>query len=197
MRGAVTATTTVAVSLLLLLPLGAVLQIVMMAQVDDRSQTQAIVVLDPARFWGDPRPVLRERLAHAAELYRSGVAPVVVVTGPHRLSGFERFELMSHGVPARDIVEFSTSADTVGSLRVVATVMRDLGWSAATVVTDPAHAARAQATASALGMDAHLSPTESGPGSALTSEYVGSETLALMRHYVLTQWSLSEIIHAP
>ena len=83
-----------------------------------------------------------------------------MVTGPRRTAAFERFQLMSHGVPARDIVAFDTGVDTVGSLRVVAGVMRDLGWSAATVVTDPAHAARAQATASAYGIDAHLSPTE-------------------------------------
>ena len=90
---------------------------------------------------------------------------------------------MAHGVPARDIVAFDTGVDTVGSLRVVAGVMRDLGWSAATVVTDPAHAARAQATASAYGIDAHLSPDGVGPGHGLTSEYVGRETLALLRYY--------------
>ena len=69
---------------------------------------------------------------------------MIVVTGPRRTAAFERFQLMSHGVPARDIVAFDTGVDTVGSLRVVAGVMRDLGWSAATVVTDPAHAARAR-----------------------------------------------------
>ena len=101
---------------------------------------------------------------------------------------------MSHGVPARDIVAFSTGVDTVGSLRVVAGVMRDLGWSAATVVTDPANAARAQATASAYGIDAHLSPTEEGPGTALTSEYVGRETLALLRYHLVTRWQIPQII---
>ena len=70
-----TASLTLLGALLLLLPVGAVLQIVLSAQLDDRSQTQAIVVLDPARYWGDPAPVLRARLAHAATLYREGVAP--------------------------------------------------------------------------------------------------------------------------
>jgi uncharacterized SAM-binding protein YcdF (DUF218 family) len=101
---------------------------------------------------------------------------------------------MVHGVPSRDIVSFATGSDTIGSLRVVAGVMRDLGWSAATVVTDPAHAARAQSTASALGIDAHLSPTESGPGTALTSEYVGRETLALLRYHVISRWAIPEVI---
>ena len=195
-RGLATASVTLLVALALLLPLGAAAQIVLMSQIDDRAQTQAIVVLDPARYWGDPAPVLEARLKHAADLYLAGVAPVVVVTGPHRTADAERAALMARGVPARDIVAFSTGTDTVGSLEVVAGVMRDLGWSAATIVTDPAHAARAQATASALGIDAHLSPTETGAGTALTSEYVGRETLALLRHYAVTRWSLPELIHA-
>jgi uncharacterized SAM-binding protein YcdF (DUF218 family) len=181
-------------ALILLLPIGAVLQVVLSSQLDDRTRTQAIVVLDPARYWGDAAPVLRARLEHAAALYREGVAPVVVVTGPRRSAAFERFELMTHGVPARDIVAFNAGADTVGSLQVVAGVMRDLGWSAATVVTDPAHAARAQATASAFGIDAHLSPTEEGPGTALTSEYVGRETLALLRYHALSRWQIAQVI---
>jgi uncharacterized SAM-binding protein YcdF (DUF218 family) len=195
-RGITTAGVTLAVALALLLPVGAVLQIVLTAQFDDRSQTQAIVVLDPARYWGDPAPVLNTRLAHAAELYHEGVAPVVVVTGPRRSAGNERYELMAHGVPAEDIVAFDTAGDTIGSLEVVAGVMRDLGWSAATLVTDPVQAARTQATAGALGIDAHLSPTRTGPGTALTSDYVGRETMALLRFYVLSRWSMPEIIRA-
>ena len=196
MRGMATATLTLLFAFLLLVPVGAVLQIVMSAQMDDRARTQAIVVLDPVRYWGASTPVLRARLSHAADLYREGVAPVVIVTGPRRSAAVERYELMVHGVPARDIVAFDTGVDTVGSLQVVAGVMRDLGWSSATVVTDPAHSARAQATASALGIDAHLSPTDSGPGTALTSEYVGQETVALLRYHLLSRWSIPTIIRS-
>jgi uncharacterized SAM-binding protein YcdF (DUF218 family) len=194
-RGLGTAAITIVVALGLLLPIGAVLQIVTMAHVDDRTRTQAIVVLDPGHFWGDAGPVLAARLAHAADLYRDGVAPVVVVTGPARNADQAREELMSGGVPSADVVSFATGTDTVGSLQVFAGVMRDLGWSAATIVTDPAHAARAQATASALGIDAHLSPTSQGAGTALTSEYVGPETLALLRFHLITRWSLPQIVN--
>ncbi len=185
---------TLVVALALLLPIGAVLQIVTMAHVDDRTHTQAILVLDPGHFWGNPEPVLAARLGNAAELYREGIAPVVVVTGPARNAAEARNELMAKGVPARDVVSFATGTDTVGSLEVLAGVMRDLGWSAATIVTDPAHAARAQATASTLGIDAHLSPTSEGAGTALTSEYVGPETIALLRFHLITRWSLPQII---
>ncbi len=195
-RGMATAGTTIMVGLLLLLPIGAALQIVLSAQLDDRTPTQAIVVLDPARYWGDARPALGARLEHAAELYREGVAPVIIVTGPRREAERQRGALIAHGVPAQDIVSFPTGGDTVGAIRVLAGVMNDLEWSSATVVTDPAHTARAQATAAALGIDAHASPAESGPGSALTSEYVGRESLALMRFHLMTRWSLSPIVHA-
>jgi hypothetical protein len=63
------------------------------------------------------------------------------------------------------------------------------------VVTDPAQAARAASTALTLGIDAHLSPVTEGPGTALTSENVGRETLALMRFYGMTRWALPQVIH--
>lgn len=185
---------TAVAALLLLVPVGAAMQVVLTGQLDDRSQTQAIVVLDPAQYWGNSRPVLRARLQHAAELYREKVAPVVIVTGPQRRADLERGILIEQGVPDQDIVSFDTGADTVGTLRVVAGVMRDLGWSSATVVTDRAQAARAAATAAALGIDAHMSPTSTGPGASLTSENVGREVAALLRHHALTRWSLRQVV---
>jgi len=176
---------------------GAAVQIVLTAHVDDRSQTQAVVVLDPAQYWGNPRPLLRARLQHAAQLYRDGVAPLVIVAGPQRKADEERRILLDSGVAEDDIVSFDTGSDTVGTLRVIAGVMRDLQWSSATIVTDPANAARAGATAEALGIDAHLSPTGSGPGAVLTSEFVGREVAALLRHHLVTRWSLQPVVPAP
>ena len=183
---------TLVLSALLLIPVGAALQVVLTAQVDDRSPTQALVVLNPARTWGDPDEARTARLDQVASLYRSGIAPVVVIAGPSRIERVSRDYLVGSGVPERDIVTFPTGSDTVGSLGIVATVLRDLGWSSATIVTDPAQAARAQATASAYGIDAHMSPAQEQV--ALTSDGVGREVFALMRHYAWTQWSLPRIL---
>lgn len=191
-RGVGTWLGTLLVSALLLIPVGAALQVVLTAQVDDRAPTQALVVLNPARTWGDPDEARGARLDQAASLYRSGVAPVVVIAGPERVERMSRDYLMGLGVPDRDIVSFPTGSDTVGALGVVARVLRDLGWSSATIVTDPAHAARAQATASAYGIDAHMSPAQELV--ALTSDGVGREVMALLRHYAWTRWSLPEIL---
>lgn len=193
-RGLLTASVTVLAGLVLLLPIGAVLQIVLTSQLDDRSTTQAIVVMDPARSWGAAEPVLEARLDHAAELYRQGAAPVIIVTGPPRAEDAARAHLAGLGIPAIDVVAFRTGADTVGSLQVIANVMRDLDWQSLTLVTDPAQAARLQATASGFGIDAHVSPTRTGPGTALTSESVGRETVALLRYYLLTRWSQPTIV---
>ena len=193
-RGIFTALAMLLAFALLLIPIGVVLQIVLTAQFDDRTKTQAIVVLDPARVWGDPAPVLRARLDHAADLYVEGVAPVIIVAGPQRYSDQAKAHLLEKGVADQDIVVFTTGRDTVGSLQVIASVMKDLDWSSATVVTDPANAARADATATQFGIDAHLSPTKTGPGTALTSEYVGRETAALMRYYLVTRWTQPRII---
>ena len=193
-RAASTIVLTAIFALVLLVPVGATVQVVLASQLDDRSPTQAIVVLDPGRVWGDPDATRTARIDHAASLYRDGVAPVVVITGPPRSLEATTGALQSRGVPAEDIVAFEAGADTVGPLSLVASVMRDLQWVSATIVTDPAHAARAQATASQLGIDAHVSPTNHGSGVSLTSDYVGREVVALLRHHTLTRWSLPTII---
>lgn len=194
LRGLGAAAATVLGVVLLLIPVGAVGQIVLTAQLDDRSRTQAIVVLDPARAWGDAQALMAERLDHAAALYREGVAPVIFLTGPSGRASQATARLVAAGVPGRDIVAIDTGSDTVGSLQVVANVLRGLAWQSATLVTDPPHAARAAATAAGFGIDAHASPTDEGPGASLTSDSVGRETLALLRYHLITRWQQAPIL---
>lgn len=185
---------TMVIVLALMVPVGATVQVVVASQFDDRSPSQAIVVLDPGRIWGEPEAARVARIQHAADLYTEGVAPVVVVTGPPRTHAATRAALWVEGVPPADVITFETGSDTVGPLSVVASVMQDLNWSAATIVTDPAHAARVQATASGLGIDAHVSPTDHGSNVSLTSDYVGREVAALLRHHAVTRWTLPTIV---
>src|SRR5688572_23423601 len=52
------------------------------SSVDDAEKgADAIVVLGAAQFNGVPSRVLQARLNHAADLWREGYAPVIVVTG--------------------------------------------------------------------------------------------------------------------
>jgi uncharacterized SAM-binding protein YcdF (DUF218 family) len=185
---------TLGISLLLLIPIAAAAQIVLTSQIDDRTRTQVITVMDPAGAWGNQRAAKNERLKHAAELYIAGVAPVIMITGPER--GFDRAqqELERLGVEVRDVIYQPTGTDTVGTLAVVATLMNDLGWGSSTIVTDPAHSARSQVTAGKYGIDAHMSPAILDGATSITSEYVAREAMALVRHYLYTQWQLPGIL---
>ncbi len=185
---------TVGISLLLLIPIGAAAQIVLTAQIEDESQTQVIVIMDPTGAWNNQRAAKNERLERASELYKAGVAPVIMVTGPQRAFEKSQAELEKLGVPANDVIYQPTGTDTLGTLAVVATLLGDLGWNSATIVTDPAHSARAQVTAGKYGIDAHMSPSSGEGAPSLTSEYVAREVIALVRYYLYNQWQVPKIL---
>jgi len=113
-----------------------------------------------------------------------------MVTGPQRAFERSQSELEKLGVPANDVIYQPTGTDTLGSLAVVATLLKDLGWTSATIVTDPAHSARAQVTAGKYGIDAHMAPSSGEGSSTLTSEYVAREAIALVRYYLYNQWQV-------
>lgn len=185
---------TVGVSLLLLIPIGAAAQVVLTSQIEDQTPTQVIVVMDPTGAWNNQKAAKNERLERASQLYASGVAPVVMVTGPQRAFERSQKELKKLGIPANDVIYQPTGTDTLGTLAVVATLLRDLGWSSATIVTDPAHSARAQVTAGKYGIDAHMTPSSGDGASSLTSEYVAREAIALVRYYLYNQWQVPRIL---
>ncbi len=70
--------------------------------------------------------------------------------------------------------------DTAESLEAVSAIVRSEGLRSITIVTDPAHSARAHALATEYGLDAHVSATSEGPGTSLTSEYLLRESAGLI-----------------
>jgi uncharacterized SAM-binding protein YcdF (DUF218 family) len=184
----------------LALPLVAALRVVTSARDDDRTTTDVVVVLGAAQFNGRPSPVLEARLAHAAELYRDGVAPQVVTVGGNQ-PGDRTTEaavgadwLTRAGVPRADVTPVPTGHDTLSSLTAVAHLMADRGWTSATLVTDPAHEARSLAMARALGIAAHGSPTQTGSGSNLTVEYVVRETEGLLYFWLVERRTITPVV---
>lgn len=184
----------IAIVAVLCVPLGAALTVVATSSQDDRVPSQAIVVLDASQTWGASNTDQEARLRHAIDLHAAGVAPVIMTVGPRRDAEASRDWLVDHGVDRRDVLAVPTSADTIGSLTVVGAVMRDLGWSSATVVTDPAHEARAKAVADIVGIDARGSGAKSASGPGLTAEYVARETAALIRLHLFSRWSIPRLI---
>jgi uncharacterized SAM-binding protein YcdF (DUF218 family) len=176
--------------LLVVVPLLAVGRVVQAATTDDRTPTDAVIVLGAAQFWGRPSPVLEARLTHARDLLDDDVAPRIITVGGKQ-SGDITTEaqagkqwLVDAGVPGRSVVAVAEGRDTLSSLTAAAELMARRGWTSATIVTDPAHTARSLDMARAVGIDAHGSPSQSGDGSRLTVDYVLREAGGLLWFWI-------------
>ena len=149
---------------------------------DDTSPASAIVVMGAAQWNGRPSPVLQARLDHAAELYEAGAAPLVVVTGGKQAgdavtqgqSGYQY--LRDLGLPDAAIKVEVDGTNSYEELSASALILRQsLAGSDVIVVTDPYHAQRVEAIADEVGLDAHVSPTDS----ATTLRGLARETAAV------------------
>lgn len=136
------------------------------------AKAQAIIVLGAAQYDGVPSPVLKARLDHALELYRWGIAPVVVVTGGRQpgdrfteaTTGYDY--LRQHGVPDSAIRREVHGSTTWESLRAASTFLGQEGIREVVLVSDGYHSKRLLEIAGEVGLDARVSPsTESLSGS--------------------------------
>jgi uncharacterized SAM-binding protein YcdF (DUF218 family) len=110
---------------------------------DPLERADALIVLSDDNFAGD-------RAARAAELYRKGMAPLVVASGRRlrRYAGIA--ELMEHdliadGVPKEAIVQFSHTADsTREEAEALTGLVNERRWRRVIVVTSNVHVRRAR-----------------------------------------------------
>jgi uncharacterized SAM-binding protein YcdF (DUF218 family) len=167
-------------------PAGAITDVARWAGTDDRTPTDAIVVLGAAQYQGAPSPVLANRLAHARSLVRSGVSDTVITVGGFQPGDITseaqtgKEELVAEGMLRRNVIALPYGDNTEESMEAVAAIAASQRLDSITIVTDPAHAARSRALAKGLGLDAHVSPTQEGPGTALTGEYLLRESAGLI-----------------
>jgi uncharacterized SAM-binding protein YcdF (DUF218 family) len=112
--------------------------------VDEPSaQSDALIVLGDDDYAAD-------RAFHAAELYREGVAPVVVASGRMLRKDFSIADVMAHdlesfGVPAKSVVKLTHRAqNTRDEAAEVARLIQSRGWKRVLVVTSNYHARRAR-----------------------------------------------------
>lgn len=146
----------------------AVSEVARNAGADDRSPTDAIVVLGAAQYDGTPSPVLKARLDHALELYEAGVAPEVILTGSKQpddrfteaYAGFTY--LLDAGVPERAMAVVTDGDSTYESLAATARVLEDQGVSDVTLVSDGYHNRRVLGIASEVGLEGTASASTSG-----------------------------------
>ena len=129
------------------------------------TSASAIVVMGAAQYNGQPSPVLKARLDHAADLYDRKVAPMIVVTGGKKpgdritqgLTGFDY--LRGRGIPEDDIKVEVEGTNSYEELSAAALIVRQAGLDPEVVlVSDPYHSMRISQIAEQVGLDPHLSP---------------------------------------
>jgi uncharacterized SAM-binding protein YcdF (DUF218 family) len=108
----------------------------------------AIVVFGAAEYAGHPSPVLRARLDHAYDLFRLGLAPVVITTGgaasdpSFSEGGVSRDYLQHRGIAERSLIAETQGSDTALSAVRVAVIMRANGLHSCIAVSDAYHVFR-------------------------------------------------------
>jgi len=133
----------------------------------------AIIVFGAAEYDGRPSPVLRARLDHANDLFRKGLAPVVITTGGAAADpnfsegGVGRDYLMRKGVPESALIAETQASDTAESAERVAVIMRTNHMRSCIAVSDAYHVFRIRKLLEHEGMQVFLAPRpDSRPKSA-------------------------------
>ena len=127
-----------------------VVEIERQSKVDEARKADVIVVLGAAEYNGRPSPVLRARLDHALELWRTGYAPRLMTTGgaggdPRYTEGIVgRDYLVQKGVPLEAIIVEEESETTVHTIAAVSEIMRRMSLKSAILVSDGYHIFRAK-----------------------------------------------------
>lgn len=149
-------------------------QVMLSSRSDHVRNAQAIVVLGAAQYNGKPAKVLTARLDHAYELWRTGYAPLLVVTGG-KAPGDSYSEatasaeyLIAKGVPDEKILREVHGRNTWQSLAAASRFLKDRDITDVVLVSDSYHSLRLQHVASELGLKAAVSPVPDSPISSKT-----------------------------
>jgi uncharacterized SAM-binding protein YcdF (DUF218 family) len=123
-------------------------RIVREGRLQELHAADAIVVFGAAEYSGHPSPVLRARLDHAFDLFRQGLAPVVITTGgaasdpSFSEGGVGRDYLQHRGIPERSLIAETQGSDTAQSAVRVAVIMHANGLHSCVAVSDAYHVFR-------------------------------------------------------
>ena len=146
-------------------------------------RADAIVVFGAAEYAGRPSPVLRARLDHAFDLFRQGLAPVVITTGgaasdPSFSEGGVGVDyLKRRGIPERNLIAETQGSDTAQSAIRVAVIMRANGLHSCVAVSDAYHVFRIKRLLQHEG----IGPVYVAPRPGSRPHNVGQRTYAVLR----------------
>jgi uncharacterized SAM-binding protein YcdF (DUF218 family) len=142
----------------------------------------AIIVFGAAQYDGRPSPVFKARLDHANELFRQGLAPVVITTGGSAADpkfsegGVGHDYLMRKGIPESALIAETQANDTAESAERVAAIMRKNHMHSCLAVSDAYHVFRIRMLLMHQGLRVFLAPR---PDS--TPKSLSSRAIALMK----------------
>lgn len=131
---------------------------------DPSQSADAIVVFGAAEYAGRPSPVFRARLDHAADLYRQGLASIIITTGgPGGETRFSEGEvghdyLAGLGISDNRLIAETQSADTAESARRVAAIMRRNNMRSCLAVSDAYHIFRIKRMLGRQGITVYGAP---------------------------------------
>ena len=127
-------------------------------------RADASVVFGAAEYDGRPSPVYRARLDHADDLFRQGVASLVITTGgaaadPNFSEGGVGHDyLMRRGVPESALIAETQASDTAESAERVAVIMRANHMKTCLAVSDAYHVFRIRKMLEHEGLQVYLAP---------------------------------------
>lgn len=182
----------------MIIVLGTAAFIYIQSSKDERTPSDAIIVLGAAQFDGTPTEIFANRLDHAYELVETGVAPRVITVGGKQPG--DRFTeaqagkkyLVAKGLKRSRIFSVPMGSDTYESIAAITLLMKMKNWKSVTVVSDPAHVARSKIIMQAFGFEAFSSPTQSGPGTEVGVDYLVRETGGTLQFLFLNTIGLAD-----
>jgi uncharacterized SAM-binding protein YcdF (DUF218 family) len=138
-------------------------QIESYANQDQAAPSDAIGVFGAAEYDGRPSPVYRARLDRAFQLYKRGIAPLIITLGgdggdAYSEGGVGRQYLIGKGVPEQEIIAETQSRNTEESAKRIAVIARTNGLRRLVIVSDGTHLFRIHEICEAEGLNVLTSP---------------------------------------
>src|SRR5438309_5763076 len=134
------------------------------ASLQELHPADAIVVFGAAEYAGRPSPVYRARLDHAFELFKRGIAPVVITTGGagedlHFTEGGVGHDyLMRRGIAEPNLIAETQGSDTAQSAERVGVIMRANHMHSCIAVSDEYHVFRIRKLLERQGVRVYVAP---------------------------------------
>ncbi len=137
------------------------------ANTDEARPADAIAVFGAAEYDGRPSPVLRARLEQGLQLYRQGLAPLMITLGgsgdpQHSEGGVGQNFLVAQGVPESHIIAETQSRSTDASARRLAAIADANHLHTILAVSDGTHLFRIHQLCESYGLTVYTSPRAVG-----------------------------------